>query len=189
MHKAIEKTKKKGQWLYDTIFTSQNAGMYCHGDPAYNAMSWQCGCWLNGIFLCLHILWQHEPCISRVLCQKQVSRAGRSNYIPQYLWDYITFPCPWYLLLAQHTSYNAYVFHNQHPYNVSPIKWLGSHEFCMSTCCLHKLYTIFFTIIDLHVPTICVFFPHMTVIDVSHDVCFSLHVSGTIMFVLISITW
>ena len=40
-----------------------------------------------------------------VLCQKQVSRAGTSNYIPQILWDVITCPCPWYLLPAQHSSY------------------------------------------------------------------------------------
>ena len=33
-----------------------------------------------------------------VLCQKQVS----NNHIPQFLWDVITCPCPWYLLLAQH---------------------------------------------------------------------------------------
>ena len=38
--------------------------------------------------------------ISGVLFQKQVSRAGTSNYIPQYLWDMITCPCPWYLFLA-----------------------------------------------------------------------------------------
>ena len=38
-----------------------------------------------------------------VLCQEQVSRAGSSNYIPQYLWDVITYPCPWCLLLAQHS--------------------------------------------------------------------------------------
>ena len=31
-----------------------------------------------------------------VLCQKQLSRAGTSNYIPQLLWDVITCPCPWY---------------------------------------------------------------------------------------------
>ena len=41
--------------------------------------------------------------VSGVLCQKQVSRAGTSNYIPQKLWDVITCPCPWYLLLAQHS--------------------------------------------------------------------------------------
>ena len=34
-----------------------------------------------------------------LVCQKQVSRAGTSNYIPQILKDAITCPCPWYLLL------------------------------------------------------------------------------------------
>ena len=28
-----------------------------------------------------------------LVCQKQVSRAGTSNYIPQYLWDVIICPC------------------------------------------------------------------------------------------------
>ena len=41
-----------------------------------------------------------------VLCQKQVSSAGTSNYILQYLCGVVTCPCPWYLLLAQHSSYN-----------------------------------------------------------------------------------
>ena len=44
------------------------------------------------------------------ICSKQwtsvVPEAGikgrESNYIPQILWDVITCPCPWYLLLAQH---------------------------------------------------------------------------------------
>ena len=40
--------------------------------------------------------------IKGVLYQKQVSRAGTSNYIPQILWDVFTCPCPWCLLLAQH---------------------------------------------------------------------------------------
>ena len=39
-------------------------------------------------------------------CQKEVSRAGTSNYIPQYLWDVITSPCPGYFLLA-HKYTNA----------------------------------------------------------------------------------
>ena len=38
-----------------------------------------------------------------VLCQKQVSRPGTSNYIPQYLWDVIACSCPWYPLLVQYT--------------------------------------------------------------------------------------
>ena len=49
--------------------------------------------------------------IFRVLYQKQVSRAWTSNYIPQYLWDVITCPCPWYLLLAQHSSYTRHTVH------------------------------------------------------------------------------
>ena len=35
------------------------------------------------------------------LCQKQISRAGINNYIPQCLWDVIVCPCPWYLLPTQ----------------------------------------------------------------------------------------
>ena len=46
--------------------------------------------------------------IWRVSCQKQVSRAGTSNYIPQYLWDVIFCPYPKYLLLAQHSWYILY---------------------------------------------------------------------------------
>ena len=37
--------------------------------------------------------------------QNQASRAGTSNYIPQYLRGVITIPCTWYLLLAQHSWY------------------------------------------------------------------------------------
>ena len=43
-----------------------------------------------------------QECCAR---QQQVSRAGTSKYIPVILWDVITCPCPWYLLLAQHSSY------------------------------------------------------------------------------------
>ena len=39
-----------------------------------------------------------------VLCQVQVSRVRTSNYIPQYLWDVITCPCPWYPLMTQHSQ-------------------------------------------------------------------------------------
>ena len=46
-----------------------------------------------------------------VLWQKQISRAGTSNYIPQYLWDVITCPGPWYLLLPQLTQYIPRIMH------------------------------------------------------------------------------
>ena len=42
------------------------------------------------------------------VCPKQVSRAGTSNYIPQILWDVITCPCPWHLLLAHKSSYSPW---------------------------------------------------------------------------------
>ena len=50
------------------------------------------------------------PCIcpwtcQRVLCQKQTSMSGSTNYIPQRLWCVITCPWPWCLLLAQHSWY------------------------------------------------------------------------------------
>ena len=41
-----------------------------------------------------------------VLCKKQVSRAGTSNYIPQYLWDVITCPCLWYLFWRNNSGHN-----------------------------------------------------------------------------------
>ena len=40
-----------------------------------------------------------------LVCRKQISRAGTSNYIPQILWDVITCPCPWYLILVHQSSY------------------------------------------------------------------------------------
>ena len=46
--------------------------------------------------------------ICGLVCQKQVSRARTSNYIPQILWDVITCPCPWYLLLAHKSSMSCW---------------------------------------------------------------------------------
>ena len=43
--------------------------------------------------------------ISEVFCQKQVTMAGTSNYITQYMCDVITCLCPWYPLLAKHSWY------------------------------------------------------------------------------------
>ena len=37
-------------------------------------------------------------------------RAGTSNYIPQLLWDVITCPCHWYLLLTQRISNKRLTF-------------------------------------------------------------------------------
>ena len=43
------------------------------------------------------------------VCQKQLSSAGIINYIPQILWDVITCPCRWYLLLAHKSSYEKHL--------------------------------------------------------------------------------
>ena len=44
----------------------------------------------------------------RVLCQKQLSRAGTSNYMPHIVWGVITCAYPLYLLRAQH-SWNMHM--------------------------------------------------------------------------------
>ena len=44
-----------------------------------------------------------------LVCQKQVSGAGTSNYIPKIPWNLITCPCPCYLLLAHKSSYTQSV--------------------------------------------------------------------------------
>ena len=43
--------------------------------------------------------------IRGLVCQKQVSTAGTSNCIPQYMWGVITCPSPWYVLLAYNFSF------------------------------------------------------------------------------------
>ena len=43
--------------------------------------------------------------IWEVLCQKQVSRPGKSDNIPQYQWDVITCPCPWCLFFFDNSPH------------------------------------------------------------------------------------
>ena len=57
--------------------------------------------WLQILFI-VHIMHCSSDTWGPVW-QKRVSRAGTSNYITKILWDVITGPFPWYLLLA-HTS-------------------------------------------------------------------------------------
>ena len=54
----------------------------------------------NGLLCSLDIM------IRGALCLKHVSKADTSNYIPQYLWYVITYPCPCYQLLTLHSSYS-----------------------------------------------------------------------------------
>ena len=65
------------------------------------------------------------------LCrQKQVSQAGISNRIPQKLWDAITYPCLWCLLLA--TKFSI-VFMLDQIYMVSTRWPCGLWSFCRLT--------------------------------------------------------
>ena len=51
------------------------------------------------------VIWFMAPYEGGLVCQNRVTRTETSNYIPQYLWDVITCPCPWYLLLLHDSSY------------------------------------------------------------------------------------
>ena len=53
----------------------------------------------NDAVLMICLFWVN---IWGVLCQKGVSKAGTSNYIPQIPLDVIIYPYHWYLLLVQH---------------------------------------------------------------------------------------
>ena len=59
------------------------------------------------IYVSLNAYWFNYMCIYvyKDLLEKQVSRTGTSNYIPQILWDVITCPRPWYLLVAHRSPY------------------------------------------------------------------------------------
>ena len=80
--------KSKEFCLYNTFRIFQNT---CNGNTVacHTWRSMGCRLWVWSVVYGLPQL------LYSVL---QVSRAGTSNYIPQYLCDVITCPCPWYLL-------------------------------------------------------------------------------------------
>ena len=67
------------------------------------------------LFSCLNVFKTLKPKARRSalhnilgpMYQKQVSRGGTSNYIPQILLDVITCPCHWYLFPAHMASYGS----------------------------------------------------------------------------------
>ena len=73
-----------------------------------------------------------------VVCQKQVPRAWTSNHIPQYLWDVITSPCPWYLPLVHKYSVIT-KGQNRH----LMMNWL-IQKLIPATCCVF-VHTKFYT--------------------------------------------
>ena len=63
--------------------------------------------WVTQAFSRHHGIWG-VVLFEDFLCQKQVSRAGKSTYTSQYLWDVITCTCRWYLLLEHMSSFQVY---------------------------------------------------------------------------------
>ena len=82
------------------------------------------------IFLGIYCISSRD--IWRLISQEHVSRTGTSNYNSHYLWDVITRPFLWQLLLANEPSYC--IISTIHTYPVTSI-WL--HHFNVE--CLSKL--------------------------------------------------
>ena len=74
-----------------------------------------------------------------VLWLKHVARAETSNYMQQCLWDVITCPCPWYLFLAQHSS-----FHLIATVNSNTVTYFHSVKICTRNSKFkHRLCNLF----------------------------------------------
>ena len=83
--------------------------------------------------------------------QKHESRAGASHYIPQCLWDVITCPCPWCLLLAQQSYvlcgvWFAIIFHCMYWMTIGRpwfhwYQWIQRH--CFSLQCTYRWMHLF----------------------------------------------
>ena len=78
-----------------------------------------------------------------LVCQKQVSRVWTSDYIPQYIWDVITCPRPWYQLLTHKSSKDTRI--------CSLIK-LVRNRFCCLFC---FLMVVMWRIISNRNPNVC----------------------------------
>ena len=52
-------------------------------------------------------IWRLKHNLRKHFTYKDI-KAGTSNSLPPILWDVITCPCPWYLLLTQHSSHRVH---------------------------------------------------------------------------------
>ena len=94
----------------------------------------------------IYITWIHPELIMWwLVCQKQVSRAGTSNHIPQYLWDVITCPCPTNLLLTHMFTYTLFVKHN----SIWEYQWC-SWLMCGKLTYILDIYAMLIVCIDFH---------------------------------------
>ena len=73
----------------------------CFAVLIHESHRWPLSPFLFHIYSFIYLLFIHKW---KLVCQKQVSRAGKSNYFPQHLLDVITCPWPWYLFLAHDST-------------------------------------------------------------------------------------
>ena len=61
--------------------------------------------WKHFVVLCVDMVIRLLLVVSRGSFAHifRISRAGTSNYTPHLLWNVVTYPCPWFLLFAQHS--------------------------------------------------------------------------------------
>ena len=88
------------QWEWDIrCFWVQDSGpifyLWLSKVLANERRCYKCNIFSHWLRPCSAIYREQALNLYVVLCQKQVSRAGTSNYIPQKLWDVITCPCAW----------------------------------------------------------------------------------------------
>ena len=63
--------------------------------------------WLPLLFISITSDTVQRAHISGLLCQRQVSRAGTSKYIPHYLWNVMTYSCPCFWHTSPHILMSA----------------------------------------------------------------------------------
>ena len=89
-----------------------------------------------------------------VLRQKQVSRTGTSNYIPQYPWDVINCLCLWYLLLKnQMNSFITPFYQHLHNTLIDLVYFLETDIVIKDVFQVRKAYSIWNMTVNLQCKT------------------------------------
>ena len=92
-------------------------------------------------------IWYHFTTIHWVvLYQKQVSKAGTSNHIPQYLWDAITYPFRWCVLLVEQYWFSANIFTREAPQLCAAVLWVESRTFALHFCGIYYPVSYWFVL-------------------------------------------
>ena len=106
----------KGRDQHDDVIKWKHFPRNCHlcGSPVNSPRKGQ---WRGALMFSLICVWINDWVNNREAGDLRRYRAHYDvivmrNYIPQYLWDLITCPCPEYLLLSQH-SWSTFIIISQ----------------------------------------------------------------------------